>query len=175
MLALNIYDDLKLRIGTPDDMREVMDLAIAAAKENALLTANQALLAQAVWPALNQNHGLVGCIGKQDGEIEGIVVLNIGTLFYSDEPCVEERVVFVKPEYRAAKGGRARKLCEFSRSVAEKLGLPLLIGVLSSEETKHKVELYRRVFGEPSGAFWVVGRKTGGHGVTDVPASAVGS
>jgi len=165
MLALNIYDNLKLRLGTPDDMREVMDLAIAAAKENALLTANQVLLAQAVWPALHQNHGLVGCIGKPGGEIEGMVVLNIGTLFYSDEMCVEERVVFVKPEYRAAKGGRARKLCEFSASVAQELGLPLLIGVMSSDMTKQKVELYRRVFGEPSGAFWVVGRKTGGHPV----------
>jgi hypothetical protein len=167
MLALNIYDDLKIRLGTPDDMREVMDLAIAAAKENALLTANQVLLAQAIWPALNQNHGLVGCIGKGNGEIEGIVVLNIGTLFYSDEMCVEERVVFVKPEHRAAKGGRARKLCEFSASVAKELDLPLLIGVMSSEMTRQKVELYRRVFGEPSGAFWVVGRKTGGHPVVN--------
>jgi hypothetical protein len=165
MLALNIYDDLKLRLGTPEDMREVMDLAIAAAKENALLTANQMLLVQAIWPALNQSHGLVGCIGKEGGEIEGMVVLNIGTLFYSDEMCVEERVVFVKPEHRAAKGGRARKLLEFSQSVAAQLGLPLLIGVLSSEHTKQKVELYRRVFGEPSGSFWVVGRKTGGNEV----------
>lgn len=165
MLALNIYDDLKIRVGTPADMKEVMDLAIAAATENALMTANQVLLAQAIWPALNQNHGLVGCIGKPGSEIEGIVVLNVGTLFYSDEPCVEERVIFIKPEYRSAKGGRARKLCEFSRSVAERLGLPLLIGVLSSEMTKQKIELYKRVFGEPSGAFWVVGRKTGGHEV----------
>jgi hypothetical protein len=146
-------------------MREVMDLAIEAAKENALLTANQMLLVQAIWPALNQSHGLVGCIGKEGGEIEGMVVLNIGTLFYSDEMCVEERVVFVKPEHRAAKGGRARKLLEFSQSVAEQLGLPLLIGVLSSDQTKQKVELYRRVFGEPSGSFWVVGRKTGGNEV----------
>ena len=166
-LALSIYDDLKIRLGTPDDMREVMDLAIAAAKENALLTANQVLLAHAIWPALNQNHGMVGCIGKPGGEIEGMVVLNIGTLFYSDEMCVEERVVFVKPEYRAAKGGRARKLCEFSASVAKELGLPLLIGVMSSDMTKQKVELYRRVFGEPSGAFWVVGRKTGGQPVVN--------
>ena len=167
MLALNIYDDLKLRLGTPDDMREVMDLAIAAAKENALLTANQVLLAKAVWPALNLDHGAVGCIGKEGGEIEGMVVLNVGTLFYSDEPALEERVVYVKPEYRAAKGGRARKLCEFSLSIAQKLGLPLLIGILSSEQTKQKVELYRRVFGEPSGAFWVVGRKTGGNPVVN--------
>lgn len=165
MLALNIYDDLKLRLGTPDDMREVMDLAIAASKENGLLNASQLLLAKAVWPALNQDHGLVGCIGKPDGEIEGMVVLHIGTLFYSEETCVEEKVVYVKPEYRNAKGGRARKLCEFSKSIADELSLPLIIGVFSSEMTKAKVELYRRVFGEPAGSYWVYGGKTGGHSV----------
>lgn len=162
MLALNIYDDLKLRLGTPDDMREVMDLAIAAAKENGLVNASQLLLAKTVWPALNQDHGLVGCIGKKDKkEIEGIVVLNVGTLFYSDQPCLEEKVVFVKPEYRAAKGGRARKLCEFSKSAADNLGLPLIIGVFSSVETQAKIGLYKRIFGEPAGLYFLYGGKTG--------------
>lgn len=162
MLALNIYDDLKLRLGTPDDMREVMDLAIAAAKENGLVNASQVLLAKTVWPALCQDHGIVGCIQKKNGiEIEGMVVLQVGTLFYSDEPCVEEKVVFVKPEYRAAKGGRARKLCEFSKAVADRLGLPLIIGVFSSIETQAKISLYKRIFGEPAGLYFLYGGKTG--------------
>lgn len=162
MLALNIYDDLKLRLGTPEDMREVMDLAIAAAKENGLVNASQVLLAKTVWPALNQDHGLVGCIQKKHGtEIEGMVVLQVGTLFYSDQPCLEEKVVFVKPEYRAAKGGRARKLCEFSKSAADSLGLPLIIGVFSSVETQAKIGLYKRIFGEPAGLYFLYGGKTG--------------
>ena len=165
MLALSIYDDLKLRLGTPNDMAEVMRLAIAAAEENALLHASQELLARAVWPALNQDHGLVGCIGKPGGEIEGMVVLQVGTLFYSDEPAVEEKVLFVRPEYRNAIGGRARKLCEFSKSVAEYLSLPLIIGVFSSESTKAKIALYKRIFGEPSGVYFLHNAKTGGHAV----------
>lgn len=166
-LSLNIYDDLKLRIGTPDDMHEVMSLAIAAAKENGLVDANQVLLAKTVWPALNQDHGLVGCIQKKSGgEIEGMVVLQVGTLFYSDQPCLEEKVVFVKPEYRAAKGGRARKLCEFSKSAADKLGLPLIIGVFSSVETQAKISLYKRIFGEPVGLYFLYGGRTGGHAVS---------
>jgi hypothetical protein len=166
MLALSIYDDLQLRLGTTDDMKEVMDMAIAAAKENGLLNASQLLLAKAVWPALSNDHGLVGCIGKPGGEIEGMVVLTIGTLFYSDEPCVEEKVLFVRPEYRNAKGGRARKLCEFSKSVAERLCLPLIIGVFSSIATKQKIELYRREFGEPSGVYFLYNSKTGDKEVT---------
>jgi len=161
-LALNIYDDLKLRLGTPDDMREVMDLAIAAAKENGLVNASQLLLAKTIWPALCQDHGLVGCIQKKTGgPIEGMVVLQVGTLFYSDDPCVEEKTVYVLPEYRCAKGGRARKLCEFSKSVADNLGLPLIIGVFSSVETQAKIALYKRIFGEPAGLYFLYGGKTG--------------
>jgi hypothetical protein len=78
-----------------------------------------------------------------------------------DDPVLEERIVFVKKEFRAAKGGRARKLCEFAKQSAERLGLPLMIGILSTERTEGKVRLYRRVFGEPSGAFWLIGAKSG--------------
>ena len=166
MLSLSIYDELQLRIGTPEDLDEVMQLAIEAAKENSLVPANPELLLRAVWPALHQNHGIVGCIGKPGGAIEGMVVLQIGTLFYSDSQCVEEKVVYVRHDYRAAQGGRARKLCEFSKSIADGLCLPLIIGVFSSEMTKQKVGLYRRIFGEPAGSYWVYGGKTGGHPVT---------
>jgi hypothetical protein len=165
-LALSIYDDLKIRLGTPDDMREVMDLAIAAAKENGVMSASQVLLAKTIWPKLNLTHGLIGCIGGKDGSIEGMVVLQIGTLHYTEEPCVEELVLYVKPEFRSAKGGRAKKLLEFTRSVAESLHLPLIIGVFSSIDTQQKCKLYERVLGPPSGNYWIYGRKTGGQPVT---------
>jgi len=160
-LTLSIYDDLKIRLATTADMDEVMQLAIAAAKENGLLEANPALLAQTIWPKLNLQTGLIGCIGKKGGKIEGMVVLQIGKLFYSDETCLEELVLYVAPEFRNAKGGRAHKLVEFSKSSAERLELPLLIGVLSSAKTEQKCKLYERVLGPASGKYWICGRKTG--------------
>lgn len=166
MLQLNIYDDLQLRIATPDDVHEIMALAIAAAKENGLVNASQVKLLEAIWPCLNQFHGLIGCIGKPGGEIEGMVILRMGTLFYSPEPCLEECVVFVKPEYRNAKGGRARKLCEFSKSTADRLELPLIIGVFSSVSTKAKCELYKRIFGEPAGLYFLYNGVTGAKAVS---------
>jgi uncharacterized protein YfaA (DUF2138 family) len=74
---------------------------------------------------------------------------------------LEERGIFVHPDFRAAKGGRARKLCEFSKFSAEKLGMPLLIGILSNHRTAGKVKLYGRIFGPPAGAYWLVDGKTG--------------
>jgi len=160
-LTLSIYDDLKIRLGTTADMDEVMQLASAAAKENGLLEAKPELLVRAIWPKLNLQTGLIGCIGKPGGKIEGMVVLQIGKLFYSDETCLEELVLYVHPDYRNAKGGRAHKLVEFSKSSAERLGLPLLIGVLSSAHTEQKRKLYERVLGPASGNYWIYGRKTG--------------
>jgi hypothetical protein len=69
--------------------------------------------------------------------------------------------VFVHPDYRAAKGGRARKLVEFAKKVSEKLEMPLMIGVLSNSRTDAKTRLYERQFGNPAGAFFLYGMKTG--------------
>jgi N-acetylglutamate synthase-like GNAT family acetyltransferase len=170
-LTLSIYDDLKIRLGTTADMDEVMQLATAAAKENGLLDASPELLVRAIWPKLNLQTGLIGCIGKPGGKIEGMVVLQIGKLFYSDEQCLEELVLYCHPDYRNAKGGRAHKLVEFSKSSAEKLGLPLLIGVLSSAKTEQKCKLYERVLGPASGKYWIYGRATGSFQETAVGES----
>lgn len=158
--------EIKVRLGIPADMPQIMELAVEAAKENGFLDATVELLARAVWGPLNQDHGLVGCIGAPGARIEGMVVLNVGKIFYSNIDCLEERTVFVHPEFRAAKGGRAKKLVEFSKSAADSLELPLLIGILSNERTQGKVKLYERMLGPPAGAYWIYRTHTGGHGVT---------
>ena len=160
-------DALQIRIATTDDMEEVMRLAIAASEDNSFIPASPALLAREIWPALCQDHGLCAVIGPPAGAIEGLVLLRIGAMWYSDQVVVEEKAVYVYPQFRSAKGGRARRLCEYSKHVAEELGLPLLIGILSNERTAGKVKLYQRIFGPPSGAFWLIGAKTGGHEVVE--------
>ena len=159
--TMNIYDDLQIRVATVDDLGEIMKLAMEVAKENALFDTSPEHLVKIVWPCLTQQTGLIGVIGKRGGEIEGMVVLVVGSLSYSDTPCVEEKCVFVRKEFRSAKGGRAHKLLQFSKRVAEGLSLPLLIGVLSNTETRNKVKMYEREFGEPAGCFWVWNAKTG--------------
>jgi N-acetylglutamate synthase-like GNAT family acetyltransferase len=153
-----------VRVATTADLDEIMKLAIEAAKENGFLEASTTLLLKAIWGPINQDHGIIGCIGTSP--IEGMVVLNVGTIFYSDISCLEERTCYVRPAYRSAKGGRAKKLVEFSKSVAQQLKLPLLIGVLSNHRTQAKCKLYERMLGPPAGAYWIWQAKTGGHEVT---------
>jgi hypothetical protein len=155
----------EVRMASQDEIHAIMPLAVAAAEENGFLTANKDYLVRALWQGLTKDRGICGVIGPVGAPIEGFVLLHIGTIFYSDQTCLEEKVVFVHPSYRSAKGGRARKLCEFSKHCADYLDLPLLIGVCSSARTKSKVRLYERLFGEPSGAYWLYRTKTGGHEV----------
>lgn len=153
--------DLRVRIATPDDVDEVMTLALSACEENGFLNPNPIKLLADIWAALTMDHGIMGAIGAPGGKIEGVVLLRIGPMWYSDDRIVEERAIFIHPDYRSAKGGRAKRLCEFSKGVADKLGLPLTIGVLSNERTAAKVRLYERQFGAPAGAFFLYNAKTG--------------
>jgi hypothetical protein len=154
-------DTLTVRIGTPQDVHEVMRLAMAGAEENGFLNPDPAKMLQEIWSALVMDRGLMGVMGDPMGRLEGAVLLRIGRMWYSDEDVLEEKAIFIDPEYRAAKGGRASRMCEFSKKTADRLGLPLIIGVLSNHRTEAKVRLYKRQFGEPSGAFFLYGARTG--------------
>ena len=151
-----------VKIGTPADVHKMMDLALAAYDENGFIEPNPAKLLQEIWPALNQEGGLVGIIPGNEGALEGAVLLRIGNMWYSDHEVLEEKAIFIHPDYRSAKGGRARKLCEFSKQVSDSLGIPLIIGVLSNHRTEAKIRLYERQFGKPSGAFFLYNATTGG-------------
>jgi len=154
-------EELRIRIGTPADVDEMMQVAMSACEENGFVDPNPLKLLHEMWPALHLDNGLVGIISGSNDMIEGAILLRIGTMWYSDQKVLEEKAIFIHPEYRSAKGGRARKLCEFSKQVADTLGIPLIIGVLSNNRTEAKVRLYERQFGKASGAFFLYGAATG--------------
>jgi hypothetical protein len=154
-------ETVTVRIGNDRDVDGMMELALAACEENGLTNPNPMKLLAEIWAGLTRNHGLVGIIGEQGKQLEAAILLKTESLWYSDDPSLVERAIFVHPDYRSAKGGRARKLCEFAKHAANLLELPLVIGILSSQRTESKVRLYERQFGKPSGAYWIVGGETG--------------
>jgi len=154
-------DELKVWVGTPDDVEDIMDLAISACAENGFVQPNPMKLLAEIWPALNRDRGIIGIVGIPGQKPHGAILLRIGNIWYSDDEILEERAVFIHPDYRSAKGGRARKLCEFGKKVADELGIPLTIGVLSNERTEGKVRMYERIFGKPAGAYFLYGVRTG--------------
>jgi hypothetical protein len=160
-------DGLQIRLATPDDLDEVMRIALAATDENAFLPPNPRKMLNDIWPALNRDHGFMGAIGKPGGMIEGVILLRIGTMWYSDVEIIEEKAIYIHPDYRTARGGRAKRLSDYAKWLSDELHMPLIIGVLSNERTEAKVKLYQRQFGPAAGAFWLYGAKTGDFTVLD--------
>jgi hypothetical protein len=163
----DVGDGLEIRIATPEDMDVIMEQAVMAADEAGFVNPDINILVREVWAALNQDHGLCAVIGAPGGSIEGGILLRIGKMWYSDAPVLEERVIFIHPEYRKAPGGRAAKLCDFSKKVADTLGMPLIIGVSSTHRTAAKIRLYERQFGKQSGAFFLYNGSAGTPEVTE--------
>ena len=157
-------EDIGVRIGVPEDVHPMMELALQACEENGFVDPNPHKLLAEIWPALNLDNGLVGIIQDGGGQLEGAILLRVGPMWYSDANVLEERAIFIHPDFRNAKGGRARRLCEFSKRAADTLEVPLMIGVLSNHRTEAKVRLYERQFGKPSGAFFLYNARTGFRG-----------
>jgi GNAT superfamily N-acetyltransferase len=144
-----------VRIATKDDAHQVMKLALMIHEEIGVSSLSPEKVLHEVYPALCHDHGVVGVVENDEKEIIGAVLIRVVKLFYSDEPILEERGLFIHPDYRAAKGGMARKLCEFCKKVADNLGMPLRISVENDVRTKGKVRLFERQFGEPIGALFM--------------------
>ena len=160
-------ENLTIRIATQADVHDLMDLALSACDENGFVNPNPEKLLKEIWPALCLDNGICGIISAPGAKPEGAILLRIGQMWYSDQRVLEEKAIFIHPDYRNAKGGRARRLCEFAKQVADSLKLPLIIGVLSNHRTEAKVRLYERQFGKPSGAFFLYGAETGNYPRTE--------
>jgi hypothetical protein len=153
-------EELQVRVGDVSDVDDVMALALSASHENGFVQPSPQKLLAEIWHGLSLERGVMGIIGEK-GKAEGAVLLRIGSMWYSEQEVLEEKAIFIHPDYRSAKGGRARRLCEFSKQVADSLGIPLIIGVLSNHRTEAKIRLYERQFGKPSGAFFLYNAHTG--------------
>lgn len=148
-------DEIKVRVGTRDDIHGVMELAKLALEENGLVSLNQEKLLHEIWPALCLEGSIFGVIGPPGGQIEAGILLRIGHIWYSSSPVLEERIIFVHPDFRSAKGGRAAKLCKFAKETADRMEMPLMLGVLSNNRTTAKIRLHERHFGVPAGVFFL--------------------
>lgn len=157
---------MKVRLGTPQDENALMDLATRAWNENGVMDMNTEKMLGMIRPALYLWQGLVGIIGAPGQKIEAAILLRVSQMWYSDSWILEEKAIFVDPEFRKVSRSNqdqshARKLVDFSKEVADSLSVPLLIGVLSNHRTEAKIRLYERHFGAPAGAFFLYGVKTG--------------
>ena len=151
-----------IRLGNQNDMEDLMALAIMATEENAFVRPSPVKMATMIWGALTHQNGLVGVVSDDPEVIQGAVLLTFGETWYSEERIIEERAIFIHPDYRFAKTGLAKKLALFSKRISDDFALPLIIGVVSNARTEAKCRMYERLFpDEKAGAFFLHNARTG--------------
>ena len=101
-------EELGVRIGTAEDVDDIMALALSACEENGFVEPNPGKLLQEIWHGLTLEKGVVGVIGER-GKPEGAVLLRIGSMWYSDHEVLEEKAIFIHPDYSTSQMKRMQK------------------------------------------------------------------
>lgn len=148
----------RVRRALPEDFDQLMDLGAQLYEENGVSDVDWDIVAQAIAKGISGQGGVIGVIGPV-GDIQGVICLQISRMWYSQTPILEELFNFVPERHR--RSNNAKAMIDFAKENASRLGVPLLIGIISNERTEEKVRLYRRRLGAPAGAFFLVNAKTG--------------
>jgi hypothetical protein len=95
---------------------------------------------------------IIGVIGPP-GDIEATICLMLTQLYYTDEFHLSDLWNFIRPDCR--KKMHISALLQFAKECSDKVGVPLMSGVVSNKRTEAKIRIYQKHFGPCSGAFFV--------------------
>lgn len=140
----------------PADKDAVIEICKEDWSENGQFSLSLPKLEAMVSRILDNGEGVIGLIRKAS-EIEAIMLLQLSRFWYTDDWCLEEVLNFVRPLYR--RSTNAKDMIQFAKRCSDELGIPLVIGVVSNERTKPKIELYRRQLGESVGGYFIYNLK----------------
>lgn len=156
-------EDRVVRLAHAGDEEALMVLCRLLHQENGAFPMDEDRVREILHSAFQRQGGMIGVVDSEDGtSLDGCIVLTLQQMWYSNEWYLGELFLFVHPERR--RGGPAARLIRFGKEMATKLGLPLVIGVLSNQRTEEKVRMYQRELGPPAGAFFMYGATTGAPG-----------
>lgn len=133
------------------DKPQIMEMCEENHKDNGQFAIDLQKVESMIDRAFNGGGAIIGVVGQK--QIEGMLVLLISQFWYSSDWCLEEVQNYVRPQFR--KTTHAKDMINFGKRCSNELGIPLVIGVVSNERTRAKMELYRRQLGEPCGGYFL--------------------
>lgn len=145
-----------VRLATVDDAPGVLKFCHMMHEEHGFASMNEHKVMMMIARGVCQEGAIIGVIGEDPNNLEGVIALVLDELWYTDDPHLSELYNFVHPDHR--KSGHAKALIEFAKKCSRDLEIPLIIGVFSNHRTEAKVRLYRRQFTGPAGAFFIYGK-----------------
>lgn len=145
-----------IRLATPADEDRLFDFLMLLHEENALFPVSETKVRDVIRLGTQQKGGVIGLIDGADGTIEASVGLVVDPTWYSNAPCLNELWNFVRADCR--RSTHAKDLIQFAKRAAQNLGIPVMMGVISTHRTQAKVRLYERQM-ECVGAFFIAGHR----------------
>lgn len=146
----------RVRSAKPEDFQHVMVLCRQLYKENAAVSVDWPAVEDLIADGINSFGACLGVIGEP---VQGMIYLRISKMWYSKDLLLEELFTYVDPEFRSSNNAKA--LVDFAKKCSDDFNIPLLIGIISNQQTVAKIKLYKRQLGEPAGAFFLYNGKTG--------------
>lgn len=151
-----MIEPAKVRIAARDEEDAILGLCRELHAENGMVSMDDDLVRAMLRRSFDRQGGIIGAIGAP-GAIEAMIFLLLTSFWSSRDTHLEELFSFVRPDHR--KSDHAETLVRFAVQCAKECEIPLVIGVVTSKRLAGKVRLYRRVLGNPSGAYFVVNAK----------------
>jgi len=145
-----------VRKATITDRAQILEMCEENHRDNGQFSLSMPKVEAMVDKAFSGGGAIIGVVG--DKQIEGMLLLLISQFWYTSDWCLEEILNFVRPQFR--RSTHAKDMISFGRRCSDELGIPLVIGVVSNERTKAKMELYRRQLGEPCGGYFLYPRSS---------------
>jgi hypothetical protein len=142
-----------VRLAVPADADDLYDILVEANDANGIFALSETMARAEMQRAIAQETGYVGVIGAP-GRVEAMAYLAFCNMWFSDEPTMEERMLFVREGYRRTH--HAKDLFAWAKYTARHFERRLIMSVMSPFRTEAKVELYRRNLSVPSvGSFFI--------------------
>ena len=143
---------MTVRLAVKEDAPSIYAMCRLLHEENGLSPWSEDKVRGTIGGALAGKGAIIGVIGPRAAPV-AMIHLHIAAMWYSDDVQLEDRGTFVHPDHR--RSTHAKDLWEFAKLAATELGIPLVIGILSTDKTEQKVRLCRRSLGAPVGAFFL--------------------
>lgn len=144
----------KVRLPGSSEIDAIMAMCRRLHAENGLFSIDENKVKALIQRYYDRNLVILGVIGEPD-RLEGSICLEVANYWYAEDNdiYVSEIWNYVEPEHRRSRNAEA--LLRFGMECAEKMGIPLLTGIITNKQMAGKVRLYRRILGIMAGAFFV--------------------
>lgn len=144
-----------VRLAVPADEDKIVSMISLLHDENGLFPLSERRVREYMGRFFRKEGALIGVIGES-GDPVASIYLGIEQPYYSETWYLNEAWNFVHPDHR--RSDYAKCLLGWAKDVSSRMGLPLMIGIVSNHRTEAKVRLYEKQL-EKAGAFFVWNRQ----------------